>query len=110
MPNKRATRIRELNDAFRMSFLGGRVVVTASIAALGDDRCATIFEAVRSFDSFDRDNDPHGQHDFGAFTDDGDQVYWKIDYYDRECVYGSEDPADPQKTTRVLTIMLAEDY
>ena len=110
MPKKRAIRIRELNDAFRRSFLGGRVVVTASIAALGDDRCATIFEVVRSFDSFDRDNDPHGEHDFGIITDGDERVYWKIDYYDAACVYGSEDPADPQKTTRVLTIMLAEDY
>ena len=28
-------------------------------------------------------------------------------YYDERGEFGSEDPADPQKTTRILTIMLA---
>ena len=33
-----------------------------------------------------------------------------MDYYDKELEAGSEDPADPEKTTRVLTLMLAEDW
>jgi hypothetical protein len=59
---------------------------------------------------FTPDNDPHGEHDFGSFTLVGRKFFWKIDYYDREMVHGSEEPADPAKTMRVLTILLASEY
>jgi hypothetical protein len=67
-------------------------------------------EAVQRFSDFSADNDPYGEHDFGCVTVDGRKVFWKIDYYDRDCLYGSECPADPTQTTRVLTIMLASEY
>jgi hypothetical protein len=54
--------------------------------------------------------DPYGEHDFGNFEVAGQKFFFKIDYYDPNLEFGSEDPGDPQKTTRVLTIMLAEEY
>ena len=66
--------------------------------------------AVQSFSSFTKENDPHGEHDFGSFEVTGHKIFWKIDYYDAAMQFGSEDPTDPVKTTRVLTIMLAEEY
>lgn len=105
-----AATIRDLNDAFRRSFSGGRVVCTAAVMALAPDKLGALLARVRSFDGFGADNDPHGEHDFGALDFDGRRYFWKIDYYDRALEFGSENPADPEVTTRVLTIMRAEDY
>ena len=63
-----------------------------------------------AFDDFNADNDPHGELDFGSFELEGEKVFWKIDYYDLAGEFGSEDPTDPKKTLRVLTVMLAEEY
>ena len=103
-------RIREVNDAFRKSFSGGKVVTTASVAALPDMVRANALLEVTRFDRFTEDNDPHGEHDFGSFELVGRKFFFKIDYFDASMEFGSEDPSDPTKTTRVLTLMLAEDY
>ncbi|MGH6875750.1 MAG: DUF3768 domain-containing protein [Rhizomicrobium sp.] len=103
-------RIRALNDAFRRTFRGGKVVKTASVAALPDMVVAEALLQVACFDEFNADNDPYGEHDFGAFVLCSRTFFWKIDYFDRDMKHGSEDPSDPSKTTRVLTLMLAEDY
>ncbi|WP_456781868.1 DUF3768 domain-containing protein [Bradyrhizobium sp. USDA 3315] len=55
-------------------------------------------------------NDPHDEHDFGSFELAGETFFWKIDCYDAACETGSEGPADPQKTTRLVTVMLAYEY
>lgn len=103
-------RIRVLNDNFRATFIGGQVYLTAGVSELSMDRKAQALLAVQSFKDFTTGNDPHGEHDFGSIEIAGDKLFWKIDYYDLDCRYGSEDPSDPEKTTRVLTIMLAEEY
>ena len=107
---QRATRIRELNDRFRASPTGGIIMITPSIRDLGGTMTTLIASAVRTFDQFDGGNDPYREHDFGALTVGEHRVFWKIDYYDRRLEFGSPDPADPQVTMRVLTIMLAADY
>lgn len=103
-------KIASLNDDFRSTFSGGQVMLTASIAALPSDVQALIMCKVAIFDEFTADNDAHREHDFGSFHIAGHHVFWKIDYYDERMEFGSENPADPSKTTRLLTIMLAEDY
>ena len=105
-----AEKIRTLNDAFRRTLTGGKVMMTAGIAALSDAARAMVLNKVRTFDAFTADNDPHGEHDFGSFEVDGRKIFWKIDAYDAAMEFGSEDPADPSKTTRVLTIMFASEY
>ncbi|MBR0960900.1 DUF3768 domain-containing protein [Bradyrhizobium japonicum] len=102
--------IRELNDAFRRTFSGGRVTMTAGVAELPDMVRAAALCEVATFDRFTENNDPHGEHDFGGFELVNRTFFWKIDYYDERCDLGSEDPTDPAKTTRVLTLMLASEY
>ena len=105
-----ARRIQVLNDNFRTTFRGGKVVMTSGVAALSLDVKARLILAVQAFSEFTGDNDPHREHDFGAIQLNGETYFWKIDYYDQEMIGGSEDPADPKKTTRVLTIMRAAEY
>src|SRR5271154_5350856 len=76
-------RIRELNDAFRRTFVGGMVMITAGVEALPVDQRRMLLEKVRAFDAFTDDNDPHGEHDFGSVDEGGIRAFWKIDYYDR---------------------------
>nr|WP_137829495.1 DUF3768 domain-containing protein [Methylobacterium sp. L1A1] len=103
-------RVRGLNDVFRRSFSGGRVVLTVGIAALPKATRAALLAAVRGFEDFDTDNDPHGERDFGEVQVDEVQCFWKIDCYDRDLRFASPDPTDPTETVRVLTVMLAEEY
>lgn len=105
-----ADKIRALNDAFRTTMRGGKILMTAGIDALPSDVKAMVVRRVATFSEFTPDNDPHGEHDFGSFEIAGRKIFWKVDAYDADMEFGSEDPADPSKTTRVLTIMLAEEY
>ena len=106
----RAATIRQLNDRFRQTLHGGTVLFTAGIMALGPELQARILAAVQSFNTFDDGNDPWGEHDFGAIDVDGERVFFKIDCYDLTRAMHSEDPTDPTKTERVMTIMLANEY
>lgn len=106
----RLQKIRELNDALRTTFQGGVVQMTRGVKELHTSLVPLVLHEVRMFTAFTPDNDPHGEHDFGNFEIEGRRFFWKIDYYDKTMQHGSEDPANPDMTTRVLTIMLAEEY
>jgi hypothetical protein len=103
-------RIAALNDQLRHTFWGGKVMTTLAVNALPDNRRAELFLAVSAYDDFTPDNDPHGERDFGSITMAGKKFFWKISYYDARMEFGSEDPANPDVTTRVLTIMRADEY
>jgi hypothetical protein len=109
-PPSKTELIRQLNDTFRRTFVGGRVMLTSGVDALPPDVKASVLETVRLFDKFDSGNDPHHEHDFGAFEIEGERYFFKLDYYSPDLNAGSEDPSDPKQTTRVLTIMLASEY
>jgi hypothetical protein len=117
-------RVARLNDLARRAMgVACVVVATEGIRALPEADQSRLRELVETFDAFTPDNDPYGERDFGAIYQGLDgvwstsrpvdvvvTVFWKIDAFDRDLRFGSEDPADPAVTRRVLTIMLASEY
>ena len=99
------TDIATLNDNFRKSFIGGQVLLTAGIAAMSSEDKANIISMVQNFNDFTEDNNVYGERDFGSFDYKGEKILWKIDYYDLNNQYHSENPANPDINNRILTIM-----
>jgi hypothetical protein len=92
------------NDAFRRSGFG--VTVTTGIQNLPD--VDGLMAAIRDHDTFNEDNDPYGEHDFGSLSWHGSKVFWKIDYYN-QALGAWEDP-ESERCRRVMTVMLADEY
>lgn len=106
----RIERIRTLNDELRAFRRGGYVTITSGVQSLGQTAMQAVLLKVAQFDAFTASNDSHAEHDFGAVEHEGQTFFWKIDYFDKRLEYGSPDPANPDVTARVLTIMLASEY
>ena len=81
--------------------------MTPGVAALGKEAVDRIVKTIAVYDDFCHANDPHGEHDFGAFDADGNTIMFKIDLYEEP---GVKNPNGEPVVTRVLTIMLAEEY
>jgi hypothetical protein len=108
--DEKSEKITALNDAFLRSAQGGKIVVTRSVAALPPEDQQAILRKIQLFEDFNEANDPYGEHDFGSVEHNGQNLFWKIDCYDKTLTYGSEDPADPKQTTRVMTILYSHEY
>lgn len=102
--------IKILNDNFRKTFSGGKVMLTSGINAKSQDDIAEILSEVRRFNNFTKANDPYQEHDFGSFDYNGEKIFWKIDYYAKNLQSFSLNPADEKQTIRILTVMLATEY
>ena len=103
--------IASLNDLARKHIgIKSKAVITNGISALGHKTQAEILDKVSMFDTFNEDNDPYQERDFGSFKHEDNLIYWKIDYYSPDMEHGSEDPTDEKKTVRLLTIMLSNEY
>ena len=110
-PSERTLRIRALNPHRALARMAGNeLVITKGVAVHGLEFATRALDAVRNFRDFTADNDPCGEHDFGSFELDCVKLFWKIDCYDSGLEYGSPNPADPEATKRVLTILLSEEY
>jgi len=122
--NDSAKRIAELNDTARRGVSGPvslrqgkhvKYVMTGGVACLGMEIKACALTMLACFETFDKANDPNEHHEFGTFHVKAQKFHWKFDYYAMsngrvDWEHGSEDPSDSEKTMRVLTLMLGEEY
>ena len=106
----RAEVIAGLNDQLRKTGAGGTIMITQGVKAIPGFDAATLAAALANYSGFDADNDPHGERDFGDLTLFGTDLLWKIDYYDADLQFGSDDPANSSITMRVLTVMRADEW
>jgi Protein of unknown function (DUF3768) len=124
---EQTARIARLNDLARSAMgVACTAVATVGFRSLPTSDQSRVRELIETFDAFDEDNDPHGERDFGCVyqlgdgcwtterprlrDDERERVFWKLDYYDRQMQFASDDAANPAITRRVLTIMLSDEY
>jgi hypothetical protein len=94
---------KQTNDALRASIpqvsSPNRLLITRGVMGLGFEAVCEILMKVKNFDDFNESNDPYGEHDFGSFNHNGEEIFWKIDDYQGQEGYNL-----------ILTIMLSEEY
>jgi hypothetical protein len=101
----RRAKITALNDQLRTTFKGGRVQMTPSVYALDDRLRGRALSVLAHYDRFHPDN----EHDWGIFIFAGYSFEWHIEYRGANGNGISPDPADPEKTFRVLTLYVIDD-
>ena len=107
------SKIAKLNDDLRQNLFtpgSNRVFVSAAVSSLPYLERALLLDKVQKFNDFNPDNDPYQEHDFARIEHNGINYFWKIDYYNKTMDAGSDDPSNPDITTRALTIMRADEY
>ncbi len=118
-PEERAILIASQNDSFRKS-VGiipgdastpeGTCVMTRGVSERSIEFRFALMEALRAYDGFNNDCDPHGWHEMGVLEIEGETVWFKIDLYDVTYNMGAEVPEDPNQTRRVLTLLFPSEY
>jgi hypothetical protein len=101
----RRRHIAALNDALRTTFKGGRVQITPSVYDLDDRLRGRALSALARYNTFN----PEGEHNYGVFIFAGFAFEWRIEYRATDGRGSSPDPADPDKTLRVLTLYAIDD-
>jgi len=102
--DKRA-RVIELNDRLRTTFKGGRVQMTRGVYDLDERLRGRALSVMARYNKFDDSS----EHDCGVFIFAGYSFEWRIEYRAHDGTGVSPDPADPERTFRVLTLYAFDD-
>jgi Protein of unknown function (DUF3768) len=98
-------KIIELNDHLRTTFKGGRVQMTPSVYGLDERVRGRALCVLARYNKFD----PESEHDWGTFIFAGFAFEGRIEYRGADGTGISSDPADPERTLRVLTLYATDD-
>lgn len=101
----RRDKVVALNDQLRTTFKGGRVQMTRTVYDLDDRLRGRALAVLARYNKFD----PANEHDCGVFIFAGFAFEWRIEYRGKDGIGQSPDPADPDRTMRVLTLYVTED-
>jgi Protein of unknown function (DUF3768) len=101
----RRSKIIELNDQLRTTFKGGRVQTTRNFYELDARLRGRALCVMSRYNKFDDES----EHDSGVFIFAGYAFEWHIEYRGEDGTGVSPDPADPNKTFRVLTLYASAD-
>jgi hypothetical protein len=101
----RRDKVVALNDQLRTTLKGGRVQMTRSVYDLDDRLRGRALSVLARYNKFD----PASEHDCGVFIFAGFAFEWRIEYRGTDGGGISSDPADPEKTFRVLTLYAIDD-
>ncbi len=109
---EKSMQIAKLNDDLRINghVRNGRVIAVGSLVQADETLRNKVVAVMREFKDFNDDNDPYGEHDFGAFEVDGEQFMFKIDYFALDEETASEHPEDQASTMRICSVFFARDY
>jgi Protein of unknown function (DUF3768) len=101
----RRAKIIALNDQLRTTFTGGRVQMTPSVYGLDARLRGRALSVLAHYSKFDADS----EHDWGSFIFAGYSFEWRIEHRGKDGTGHSPDPADPERTLRVLTLYAIDD-
>lgn len=79
--------------------------MTPGVYALDASLRGRALDAMSRYNKFDED----GDHDWGVFIFAGFSFEWRIEYRAKDASELSPDPADPERTFRVLTLYATDD-
>ena len=99
---KRLHKIQLLNDNHRQMML--TVFMSRPFYELPQSTKSEAFKRIQAYSKFA----PNGQHDAGVIIMAKQSILWRIEYRAPDMKARSRDPADPNRTIRVLIVEVSE--
>ena len=71
--------LRTCTDPILRLIISGQLVITRGIDERGDAFFKSAVAAIRTFNDFTPENDPHGEHNMAFLDVEGERIFLKVD-------------------------------